>query len=346
MWGRGCPLQRAGAQQRRDMGLAWGFAALDSRMPLWIAATLSAALFQTWRTALQQKLRGQLSVNGAGVVRYLYGVPFGLALLLLYVAATGQWVPMPAPEFFFYAALGGLTQILGTNLLIMSFGPRGFAVGTAYSKTEAVQGALLALLFLGEALSTLSWLGIAVSLGGVMYLTLAGRDLTLRGLLAAALQPAALCGLGAGTGFALTAVGVKAANQQLAHADGVLRALVTLVVVNALQTLMQGGYLAWREPAQFRAVFTTWRSSMQVGALSACGSACWFTGFSLAPVALVRALGQTEMVFTLLFSRFYLKEKLSRSAVIGAVALVTGVVLVLLGSAGATGPAATGARVP
>ncbi|MFC7554115.1 hypothetical protein ACFQU7_20780 [Pseudoroseomonas wenyumeiae] len=50
-------------------------------MPLWIAATLSAALFQTWRTALQQRLRGQLSVNGAGVVRYLYGIPFGLILL-------------------------------------------------------------------------------------------------------------------------------------------------------------------------------------------------------------------------------------------------------------------------
>ena len=46
-------------------------------MPLWIAATLTAALFQTWRTAMQQRLRGHLSVNAAAVVRYLYGVPVG-----------------------------------------------------------------------------------------------------------------------------------------------------------------------------------------------------------------------------------------------------------------------------
>lgn len=302
-------------------------------MPLWIAVTLSAALLQTWRTALQQKLRGQLSVNGAGVVRYLYGVPVGLLLLLAYAAATGALGALPAPTLTFlaFAALGGLTQILGTNLLILSFGARGFAVGTAYAKTEAVQGAILALVLLGEHLSALSWLGIAIGVGGVLYLSLAGREMSPRGLLQATLQPAALYGLGAGTGFALTAVLIKAANQELAHPDPILRALVTLVVANVLQTVMQGGWLALKEPEQFRAVFRTWRDSLPVGALSACGSACWFAGFALAPVAMVRALGQTEILFTLLFSRFYLKETLKRAEVVGAMTVVAGVVLVLLG---------------
>lgn len=300
-------------------------------MPLWILATLSAALFQTWRTALQQRLRGQLSVNGAGVVRYLYGVPFGALLLLGYLAATGATLPEPNLLFLGYAALGGLTQILGTNLLIMSFGARGFAVGTAYSKTEAVQGAILALILLGEQISPLAWLGIAVGVGGVMYLSLAGREAGLGSVLRAAAQPAALCGLGAGAGFALTAIFIKSANTALPGPDPVLRALVTLVAANILQTLMQGTWLLWREPDQFRAVFRTWRSSLPVGALSALGSACWFTGFALAPVALVRAVGQTEIVFTLLFSRFYLRETLSRAEVTGAVVVVLGVVLVLLG---------------
>ena len=52
-------------------------------MPIWVAATLLAGLFQTWRTALQQKLRGQMSVNAAAVVRYLYGVPVGVLLVVL-----------------------------------------------------------------------------------------------------------------------------------------------------------------------------------------------------------------------------------------------------------------------
>ena len=40
-------------------------------MPLWVPITLVAALFQTWRTALQQRLRGRLSVGTAGLVGYL-----------------------------------------------------------------------------------------------------------------------------------------------------------------------------------------------------------------------------------------------------------------------------------
>jgi drug/metabolite transporter (DMT)-like permease len=51
----------------------------------------------------------------------------------------------------------------------------------------------------------------------------------------------------------------------------------------------------------------------------------------MAPVALVRALGQVEMVFTLAFSRLYLKEAVRRADVSGLVLVVAGVVLILLG---------------
>ena len=160
-------------------------------MPLWVAATVTAALFQTWRTALQQRLRGQLSVNAAAVVRYLYGVPVGMALVGLYLLIFGGVLSAPTPMFFLYAALGGLGQIIGTNLLIMSFAHRGFAVGTAYAKTEAVQAAFLALLLLGENFAPLAWAGIAVSVGGTLYLSLAGRVGSLGEMLRATVQPAA-----------------------------------------------------------------------------------------------------------------------------------------------------------
>jgi drug/metabolite transporter (DMT)-like permease len=299
--------------------------------PIWLPVTLAAALFQCWRTAMQQKLRGQLSVNAAAVVRYLYGVPVGALLLALYLAVFGGGIPAMGLGFLLLAAAGGLGQILGTNLLIMAFGFRGFAVGTAYAKTEAVQGAVLALVLLGERISALAWVGIAIGVGGVLWLSLAGKAANARELLKATVQPAALCGLASGFLFALTSVLIKAANLELPGEDPILRALVTLVVANVLQTIMQGGWLLWREPEQLRAVFRTWRSSAQVGALSACGSACWFTGFALAPVALVRAVGQVEIIFTLLFSRFYLRESPTRAEVAGALTVVFGVVLVLLG---------------
>ncbi|MBL6078948.1 EamA family transporter [Belnapia sp. T18] len=299
--------------------------------PLWLPVTLAAALFQTWRTAMQQRLRGQLSVNAAAVVRYLYGVPVGALLLGLYLLLFDGTLPPPTLAFLAFAAAGGLGQILGTNLLIMSFGHRGFAVGTAYAKTEAVQGAVLALILLGERISALAWCGIGIGVAGVLWLSLAGRTASWRELARATVQPAAVCGLASGFFFALTSVLIKSANLALPGEDPVLRALATLVAANIMQTVMQGSWLLAREPAQFRAVFATWRTSAQVGALSACGSACWFTAFALAPVALVRAVGQVEILMTLLFSRFYLREQPTRAEVLGALTVVAGVVLVLVG---------------
>jgi drug/metabolite transporter (DMT)-like permease len=64
--------------------------------------------------------------------------------------------------------------------------------------------------------------------------------------------------------------------------------------------------------------------------LSALGSACWFTAFALAPIGLVRSVGQIEIVFTLTFSRFYLKETLKPGDIAGLVLVVAGVLLIVL----------------
>jgi drug/metabolite transporter (DMT)-like permease len=305
---------------------------LRAAVPLWIPVTLAAALFQCWRTALQQKLRHLLSVNGAGFVRFLDGAPTALLLLLLALAITGVPVPNPNTQFLLACIAGGLTQIVATNLLIMAFGFRNFAVGTAYSKTDVVQSAVIALIVLHEVLRPLAWAGIALGLCGVLTLSLAGRGLRPRELLAATVQPTALCGLAAGFLFALTTVFIKLANQALSGPSLMVRALLALVVTNTLQTVMQGGWLAWREPQELRKAFTTWRTSAWAGTLSAAGSACWFTAFAMADVALVRAFGQVEIVFTLLLSRFYLKETLRPGDTVGLLLVVGGVLLIVLGS--------------
>jgi drug/metabolite transporter (DMT)-like permease len=299
-------------------------------MPLWIPITVSAALFQCWRTAMQQKLRHLLSVNGAGFVRYLYGAPTALVLFVAALIVTGLPIPAPNLIFLVHCAAGGLLQILATNLLILSFGYRNFAVGTAYSKTETAQSAILALIVLHEVLRPLAWIGICIGLAGVMTLSLAGRGMRPAQLVRATVQPAALAGLGAGLLFAFTAVFIKLANQALSGPSLFVRALFVLVVTNTLQILMQGGFLAWREPLELRKVFTSWRSSAWVGALSAMGSACWFTAFAIAPIGLVRSVGQVEIVFTLLFSRFYLKETLRPGDIAGLVLVVAGVLLIVI----------------
>jgi drug/metabolite transporter (DMT)-like permease len=293
----------------------------------WLPATLLAALFQAWRTAVQQRVRAELSLNAAGLVRYLYGLPVGCALLALYLFWTGYGWPTFGRSFLLFAAAAGVAQIMGTNLLLMAFGYRNYVAGTAFAKTEAIQGALLAYLLLGETLSGLTLVGIAVGVVGVMVVSAGGERLRMKDLV----QPAALCGLGAGLGFTMTSIFVKSATLQLATPDKILAALIVLTVVQLCQTIMQGSYVAWREREQWPRVFATWRTSGQVGLLAALGSACWFVGFATAPVALVRAVGQVEVILTLGFSRFYLREKRKAGEIAGPILVGAGVALALLG---------------
>lgn len=301
--------------------------------PIWLPATLLAAIFQPWRTAIQRRVSRDLSINAAGLVRYLYGLPFALAM-----AATYQWLIAPAalptigPWFLAYCIGGGLAQIVATNLLLMAFDQRNFVVGTAYSKTEAVQGALLSIVLLGEHLAPLSWLGIALGVAGVMILSAGGKRMSPGQLVRALGQPGARFGIASGFFFALTAIAIRSATVQVGTGDPIRAALIVLAVTVALQTVMQGAFLVWRERDQVALVVRSWRVSGQVGLLSALGSACWFTGFATAPVALVRVVGQIEVAFTVAFGHFYLGERVSRSEVAGLLLVTAGVVAALAGT--------------
>jgi len=300
---------------------------------IWVPAALVAGLFQAWRTALQQRLRAELSLSGAGLVRYLYGAPVAIALALGYFAAQGLSTPRISMPFLIAAAGGGLAQIVGTQLLIAAFGYRNFVVGTAFAKTEALQAAVFAWLLLGEHLSLPAIAGIALGVAGVLMLALSGvGQLTPKQVVASLGQPAALVGIGAGAAFALTSVLVKRATLSLELPDPVAAALATLAVVMLLQTLMHGAFVALREPATLRRVLVTWRSSGQVGLLASLGSACWFIGFATAPVALVRIVGQVEVAFTLAFARIYLGERTRSHEGIGLLLVAAGVVFALAGA--------------
>lgn len=300
---------------------------------IWLPATLAAAVFQPWRTAVQRRLGKQLSINAAGLVRYLYGLPFALGFLGVYqLWLAPAAFPALGPWFLVCCVAGGLAQIVATNLLLMSFDHRNFVVGTAYSKTEAVQGALLSILLLGEHLNAMSWTGIALGVAGVMILSAHGKRMTPAGLLRALGEPGARYGIASGFFFALTAIAVRGATAQVATGDAVRAALITLAVTVTLQTLMQGAVILLREPKQLVPILRTWRISGQVGLLSAVGSACWFTGFATAPVALVRVVGQIEVAFTIAFGHFYLGERIARAEIAGLLLVTAGVVAALAGN--------------
>jgi drug/metabolite transporter (DMT)-like permease len=301
--------------------------------PIWLPATLLAGALQAWRTAVQRRVSKTLSVNAAGLVRYLYGLPVAIAMVLIYQfwIAPGAF-PGLGTMFVPYCVAGGVAQIVATNLLLMAFGERNFVVGTAYSKTEAVQSAILSVVLLGDHLSLLTWLGIAFGVVGVMILSTGGKRMGPGELLRSLGQPAARYGIASGFVFALTTIGIRAATREVATPDPIRAALIVLAVTVTLQTAIQGTYLFWRERDQVAKVFANWRVAGQVGLMSSVASACWFTGFASAPVALVRIVGQVEVAFTMGFAHFYLGERTAPSEIAGLALVAIGVVLALTGA--------------
>ncbi|MEW4467558.1 DMT family transporter [Parasphingorhabdus sp. JC815] len=298
--------------------------------PIWLPAAMLGGLFQAWRTALQQRLRSELSVSAAGLVRYLYGLPFAMGFLAIWLWVQDGYIPPLKLSFIGFAALGGIGQMAGTILLIMAFGHRGFVVGTAFSKTEAMQVALVTALLFDERLPLLAWLGIVAGVAGILILALAGRGIKTRQLIQALAQPAALCGLGAGSMFAIAAIAIKLATAELSQAGIIGSAMITLVAVMAIQSSVHLIWIILRDRPALYDVVQSWRTSNQVGLLSALGSACWYIGFAVAPAALVRIVGQVEIIFTVGFAHFYLREPVKWHEAAGLFLVVSGVVLALL----------------
>ncbi|MBE0453265.1 MAG: DMT family transporter [Roseovarius sp.] len=290
-------------------------------MEPWITLSIAAAAFQTLRFMLQKHLSmGALSAGGATLARFLYSAPFVVALAVGYLLAIGVAWPGYTPLFWAYAVVGGVSQILATWAVVALFAERNFAVGIAFKKTEVVQTAIVGLIVLGDRLSMAGVGAILLGLVGVLLLSqtpgLAGRWWRRIG------ARAAFLGLASGAFFAVSAVGYRGATLEIASDDPFLRAALSLVVVTTMQALVLSLWLAWREPGQVARVAAAWRTAIWMGLAGMGGSLCWFTAFTLQNAALVFAVGQVEVIFSLAASWLFFSERLSAREGWG-IALVT-----------------------
>lgn len=298
-------------------------------MPLWIALTLAAAFLQNFRSALQKRLTGEMSATGATYVRFLYGVPVAAVYLGTVMALTGALWPQPHGEFLFYAVVGGMAQIWGTVLLVGLFAYRNFAVGTTYSKTETVQAALFGIIVLGDHLGAGAFVAILVSLAGVVAISVAQSHLTLAAFWRTLGDKPTLMGIGSGACYGIAAVSYRAASLSLEHPSFAVAAGYTLFTVLIIQTAAMTGWLALRQRDQLATALRTWRVSSLVGLAGALASIGWFTAMTIQNAAYVKALGQIELVFSFISSRFFFREKTSKLELIGIVLVVGGILMLI-----------------
>ena len=299
-------------------------------MEIWVLFTVVAALTQTFRSAGQKRLKSVLGDFGASYIRFSYALPFALVWMVLWMMMTAQPLPQTNMTFWFWVSLGGGAQVIFTVMLITLFSHRNFAAGTAFSKTEVLQAALFEALIIGDIVSIQT--GSAILLGVIAIIMLSahqsGASLSL--ITRSLLSYQTVLGIGSGAFLGLSTVCFRAATSSLETGDIVLRASMAAASSTMLQTLVMGLVMAIWARHQLVLTLTHWRQAWPVGLFGAITTACWFIAFSLATVASVRAIGQVELLITLLFTGSVFKERISKTEYMAIGLLILSIILVLL----------------
>tara|TARA_R110001632_G_scaffold7382_1_gene29300 strand:- start:63331 stop:64176 length:846 start_codon:yes stop_codon:yes gene_type:complete len=275
------------------------------------------------RTAYQNTLAREAGFLHATLSRSLFGLPLVSAYLVLCWQLFG-WVSVEKSLTFWVAAtICAIAQVMATYFMLRAFQSSSFALGTLLSKTEAVLAALIGLPLLHYTLTFGAWLGIAFGVLGAVVMSVqwinirqVHKDVSL------------LFGLGSGLCFAISSVTASIASHALSGSL-ITSAGVTLCYVLALQSII----LCSIQMVKSKDVVAPFRYelvlSCKVGMLSALGSIGWFTGFALVNPALVKTLGQIEIVGTLYYSKVRFAEKMTKQQWIGGAMIVISVVLVV-----------------
>jgi drug/metabolite transporter (DMT)-like permease len=288
---------------------------------LWAIFTVIAAAGQTARNALQRGLTQTIGTVGATLVRFLFGLPFGVLFLLIVWWWTKEPLPPVTTPYLLWAFAGAVCQIAATALMLMAMNERSFVVTIAYIKTEPVLVAVFGLVFLGDKLTLASASAIVIATIGVMMMswTKSANSPPLRPL---------LYGLTAAALFGLSAVTFRGAIRALSLENFVMAATFTLAVGLLVQTLLLTVYLVLFDRRSLQAILHEWRPSISAGFLGALASQFWFLGFSLTSAANVRTLALVEV----LFAQFVTKgigEKTSAREIIGILMVVSGIIFLL-----------------
>ncbi len=289
----------------------------------WILFTLMAAFMQAWRNAFQKQLSSTVDVWGVTLARFLFGFPLAFAYIewLYHVQPVTSSVHF-TPKYWMYILIAGVSQILATVLMVQLFKQKNFAIGVGLAKSEAILAAIIGVVFLSDHLSFLAWIGVLIG-GYAVFLLSKGNQVT--GLSSKTL----MIGIGSGLSFAITSLLVREASLELNNLPFMHRASWVLVSVIGFQCITMLLYLSLFSRKTLVAMWQRIGLTLKVSICSFMASLGWFTAMSMVSVPVVKTLGQIEILFSLLISAYFFKEKLARAEHWGLALVVIAAMLVI-----------------
>ncbi len=289
----------------------------------WILFTLMAAFMQAWRNAFQKQLSSTVDVWGVTLARFLFGFPLAFAYIewLYHVQPVTSSVHF-TPKYWMYILIAGVSQILATVLMVQLFKQKNFAIGVGLAKSEAILAAIIGVVFLSDHLSFLAWIGVLIG-GYAVFLLSKGNQVT--GLSSKTL----MIGIGSGLSFAITSLLVREASLELNNLPFMHRASWVLVSVIGFQCITMLLYLSLFSRKTLVAMWQRIGLTLKVSICSFMASLGWFTAMSMVSVPVVKTLGQIEILFSLIISAYFFKEKLARAEHWGLALVVIAAMLVI-----------------
>ena len=140
-----------------------------------------------------------------------------------------------------------------------------------------------------------------------------------------------ILGVSCGIFLGLSSVLYKVALDSVAIDLIYKKVIVLSFLALAIQSVLFGAYIAnTDEKKNLEKLFNSWKKGLPVGFFGCSATFCWFYAFSLVDATLVRAVGQLEIVFSVLMSYIFYKERITGFELIG-MSLITISILALLG---------------
>ena len=273
------------------------------------------------RLGLQKHLNNKLSVEVVTWVRYSFGLPVALIYLLALRYFFFE-IPSINISFLLYCILGSVTQISGTILLVNLFKHRNFAIGVAYSKTEAVQTAFIGIILFGEIISLIGIFAILFGVIGMLIISIEEKEARLSCSMTGKNNKSALIGIGSGFSFALSGLFIRNASLALGGNNPMMQASLTLATMVVMQFAVLGLWIVIKNKKDFPPIISNWKISALIGFTSVLGSIGLFSALVLAEAAYVKTVTQIGVVFSIMITHKCFKEKINKQEIVGIVVLI------------------------
>lgn len=296
----------------------------------WFYLTILAVIFQTKRNLLQRNLRGRLDTIAVSWARVFFILPFLLISLYFLFTFKADLFLSIGTVFYVHCFGAAISQIIGTLCLVELFSRRNFVIGIAYMKTDTIQVAILAAIFLSESIPALGIIAIFMAVIGIILLTPADENMR---LLDKIFHRTVLLGLGVGFFLSATTIFMKKAMVlvQLQADNEILPVVSVFIIYTIMQNIIYIVHQRYHKKLQITldTMISEWKQCSLIGIFSLAATICWLGAFSLQLVAYVKVVAQLEILISLFIAHNFLKEKNTKYESIGITLLIFSIMLIL-----------------